>query len=261
LATGVVLVADAPSYACENPVTPPENLNELVGYCEKSGAEILHDMNTAPPDVIYRIVPGCLEMPPVPGDGCLNPRECLEPPNSWLYWVQRSNDGGATWFWHARTCLTDEERDSLQVITWHQVWSRMKNLDWAEAELVIQPPDGRTMVNLKTNFYTTTTEPTSKPIKLLGQKVEIEATPAEYTWHFGDGETRSGSDPGAAYPDLRITHVYLDAGVTVSPSVDVTYQGQYRVNGGNWTAIPQTLTVPGTPVTLQVLSATPHLVG
>jgi hypothetical protein len=41
----------------------------------------------------------------------------------------------------------------------------------------------------------------------------------------------------------------------------VTYQGQYRVNGGNWIAIPQTLTVSGTPVTLQVLSATPHLVG
>jgi hypothetical protein len=116
----------------------------------------------------------------------------------------------------------------------------MKNLDWAEAELVIQPPDGRTLVNLKTNFYTTTTGPTSQTIPLLGQKVEIEATPAEYTWHFGDGETRSGSDPGAAYPDLRITHVYLEAGVTVSPSVDVTYQGQYRVNGGNWIAIPQT---------------------
>jgi hypothetical protein len=137
----------------------------------------------------------------------------------------------------------------------------MKRLDWSEAELVIQPPDGRTLVNLKTNFYTTTTGPTSQTIPLLGQTVEIEATPAAYTWHFGDGETRSGTDPGAAYPDLRITHVYLDAGVTVSPSVDVTYKGQYRVNGGNWIAIPQTLTVPGTPVSLQVLSATPHLVG
>ena len=31
--------------------------------------------------------------------------------------------------------------------------------------------------------------------------------------------------------------------------------------GGDWVPIPDTLTVAGTPVDLQVLSATPHLVG
>ena len=49
--------------------------------------------------------------------------------------------------------------------------------------------------------------------------------------------------------------------MTVSPSVDVTYQGRYRVDGGGWVPIPDTLTVAGTPVDVQVLSATPHLVG
>ena len=38
-------------------------------------------------------------------------------------------------------------------------------------------------------------------------------------------------------------------------------QGRYRVDGGDWVPIPDTLTVAGTPVDLQVLSATPHLVG
>ena len=137
----------------------------------------------------------------------------------------------------------------------------MQKLAWPEAELVIQPPDGRTLVNLETNFLTTTTEPTTQSIQLLGHGVEIEATPVNYLWHFGDGASQEGSDPGAEYPDLRITHVYVKAGVTVSPSVDVTYQGRYRVDGGDWVPIPDTLTVAGTPVDLQVLSATPHLVG
>ena len=35
----------------------------------------------------------------------------------------------------------------------------------------------------------------------------------------------------------------------------------YRVDGGDWVPIPDTLTVAGTPADLQVLSATPHLVG
>ncbi len=96
---------------------------------------------------------------------------------------------------------------------------------------------------------------------MLGRQVEIEANPVDYTWHFGDGAIQAGADPGAAYPDLRVTHVYLKAGVTVSPSVDVTYEGRYRVNGEGWTPIPETLTIPGDPVTLAVLSATPHLVG
>jgi hypothetical protein len=138
---------------------------------------------------------------------------------------------------------------------------RMKTIDWPSADLVIQPPDGRTLVNLPTNFLTTTTESTSQTVSLLGQTVEIEATPVNYTWHFGDGASQEGADPGAEYPDLRITHTYVEANVTMTPSVDVTYHGRYRVNDGPWQDIPDTLTVDGSPVDLEVLSATPHLVG
>jgi len=48
---------------------------------------------------------------------------------------------------------------------------------------------------------------------------------------------------------------------SVAPSVDTTYRGRYRVGNGTWKSIPDTLTVPGAPVALQVVSATPHLVG
>ena len=56
-------------------------------------------------------------------------------------------------------------------------------------------------------------------------------------------------------------HVYTDAGVTVHPSVDVTYRGRYRVEGGRWFTIPERLTVPGDAVALEVVSARVHLVG
>jgi len=216
---------------------------------------------TAPPGIDYMIRPICAAAPDHPEETCATAQiECHDPPDSYRYWVYRSTDGGP-FEPVASTCLGEGDEGGFDVITPGRVLREMKRRDWPEAELVIQPPDGRTLVNLKTNFYTTTTEPTSKTIQLLGQQVEIEATPAEYTWHFGDGESHSGSEPGAAYPDLLVTHAYLEAGVTVSPSVDVTYQGRYRVNGGNWIAIPETLTVAGTSVSLQVLSATPHLVG
>jgi hypothetical protein len=259
--TSLVFVTGSNSYACSNPDAEPTDITQVVVYCSESGAQLRHEIATAATGVEYRLVAGCQEMPPMPGETCLNPRECVVPLNSYLYWIERSNNAGKSWFWHARTCLSDEEKASLQTITWQQVWREMKKLSWPQADLVIQPPGGRTLVNFPTNFMTTTTTPTSQTVTLLGVDVEIEATPVAFTWHFGDGETHEGSDPGAAYPDLRITHVYRHAGVTVEPSVDVTYRGAYRVDDGPWQDIPDTLTVVGAPVGLEVVSATPHLVG
>ncbi|MGH3345435.1 MAG: hypothetical protein ACRDO4_00510 [Nocardioides sp.] len=136
----------------------------------------------------------------------------------------------------------------------------MQRLDWPRAELEIQPPDGQTLINFDTNFFTTNTRPTTQTVVLLGQRVTIEARPSEYTWHFGDGAAVTTASPGAAYPDLEVTHDYQDPG-RVEPSVDTTYKGRYRVNGDSWQEIPGSLTVRGEPEALRVRSASPHLVG
>jgi len=163
--------------------------------------------------------------------------------------------------WQA--CLTKQEAQRLGGVTPAQVERAFQRLSWPASQIVVQPPKGRTLVNFDTNFYTTNTRPTTQTVTLIGQQVTIEATPTEYTWHFGSG-TADGdlttSDPGAAYPDLRVTYRYTRVG-EVSPSVDTTYSGRYRVGNGGWKTIPSTLTVPGTSVDLQVVSATPHLVG
>ena len=57
-----------------------------------------------------------------------------------------------------------------------------------------------------------------------------------------------------------MTHSYLTKG-RVAPSVDTTYTAQFRVNGGPWRDVPGSVTIAGAPVDLQVLTATPTLVG
>ncbi|MBF4768204.1 PKD domain-containing protein [Nocardioides agariphilus] len=227
--------------------------------CFVAGDELRAIWASAPANVKYMLRPICASAPDHPEEICATRQvSCLNPPDSFRYWVFRSI-GEGPFEPVASTCLGDA--GGFEVITPGRVLHEMKRMTWPAATLSIQPPDGRTLVNFKTNFFTTTTEPDTQTITLLGQRVEIEASPVSYTWHFGDGEKQSGADPGAPYPNLDVTHTYRKAEVTVRPSVDVTYHGRFRVNGGQWQDIPETLTVAGTPTQLQVLTATPHLVG
>ncbi|WP_341927451.1 hypothetical protein [Nocardioides psychrotolerans] len=127
------------------------------------------------------------------------------------------------------------------------------------SELIVQPPNGRTLVNFATNFHTDT-DTFTRTITLLGHQVDLRITPATYDWRFGDGHTTSTTTPGAAYPDLQVTHDYVTAG-TVTPAVDTTYTADFRVNGGAWRPVPGTVTIPGATVPLEVVEATPTLVG
>lgn len=127
------------------------------------------------------------------------------------------------------------------------------------AELEIQPPNGRTLVNLDTNFFTRQ-GPFARSVTLLGRRVDLRISPESYTWRFGDGVVRSTASPGAAYPHLEVTHRYLRKG-RVSPSVDITYGATYRVDGGAWQPVPGAVTVPGAPERLRVVTARPVLVG
>jgi hypothetical protein len=125
--------------------------------------------------------------------------------------------------------------------------------------LEIQPPNGRTLVNFDTNFYTDTT-PFDRTITLLGQRVDLHIVPSEFGWRFGDGDSMTTDEPGSPYPHLDVTHSYRTKG-PVAPSVDTTYTATFRVNGGAWRAVPGSVTIPGAPVALEVLTATPTLVG
>ncbi len=262
---GHLFIALLPLAAAQSVASTPDpaacpsisNMYEAHVFCHYNGDQFRALVATQGGDVTYSVKPMCVETQD-PGDSCINQERCDEPPDTFKYMVFRSSPGNPLVPW-GTVCLGTEFE--IEVITPDRVFRAMKQMSWSEADLTIQPPDGRTLVNFKTNFFTTTTEPTTQTITLLGQRVEIEARPVGYTWHFGDGEQESGADPGAPYPELTVTHVYRKADVTVHPSVDVTYHGRFRVNGGEWQDIPEELTVAGTPTELEVLTATPHLVG
>ncbi len=134
-----------------------------------------------------------------------------------------------------------------------------RSIDLPASELAVQPPNGRTLVNFATNFYTEQGS-FSREVRLLGQRVELRIRPSRFAWQFGDGRSLATAEPGAPYPDLEVTHEYLVKG-GVSPSVDTTYAARFRVNGGAWRDVDGTVTIAGEPVGLEVLTATPELVG
>lgn len=154
-------------------------------------------------------------------------------------------------------CNADDQQPAL---TLADVQKAFAELPLPAGTLVIQPPDGLTLVNFKTNFYTTSTAPISTTVTLLEQPVTLEATPATYTWHFGDGETTSTTEPGAAYPRLTITHDYKLKG-DYQPSLSTTYTGRYKIADGPWQTIPGTVTIDGPTQPLRAIEAQPKLVG
>jgi len=127
------------------------------------------------------------------------------------------------------------------------------------AVLQVQPPNGRTLVNFATNFYTDR-EQFTRSLRLLGQRVQLRITPSRFTWHYDDGETATTTSPGSPYPDLDVTHDYLRKG-QVRPRVDTTYTAEFRVGGGAWRPVPGSVTIPGESVPLEVVEASPVLVG
>ncbi len=125
---------------------------------------------------------------------------------------------------------------------------------------VSMQPEGKTLVNLDTIFFTRP-RPVDVDLTILGQAVEVEATPTTYVWSFGDGTGLTTRSPGAAYPRKDVVHRYTDAGVTVRPAVSVVYGARFRVGGGAWQAVDGTVTIPGPSRGLEVAEAQPVLSG
>ena len=249
---GFVFIATPPAAAgCGTGV----EMGEASAHCVKSGSET-NEYIAGHADHTYSIRPAC----EIGGTAlCAEPATCtIGGHDGFLFNVyQDANPTPLDW----QSCLSKQESRRLGGLTPAMVQHAFARLAWPASPLVVQPPGGRTLVNFDTNFYTTNTRPTTRTVTLIGQRVTIEATPTGYAWHFGgEGGDVTTTDPGAPYPDLRVTHRYTRVG-SVRPSVDTTYAGRYRVGNGGWQTIPDTLTVPGAAVDLHVVSATPHLVG
>ncbi|MBD3923304.1 hypothetical protein IEZ26_01615 [Nocardioides cavernae] len=134
-----------------------------------------------------------------------------------------------------------------------------KRIAWPSSKLVVQPRGGRTLVNFETNFYTPDHRSIDQSVTVAGQSVVIRAVPVSYTYYFGDDDSTTTASPGSPHPDLEITHAYARTGDVVV-RVDTTYSGEYRIGQGEWTSIPDTLTVEGAGQDLGIVEALPQLV-
>ena len=214
------------------------------------------------PVVERRLVPAC------PGNSATNAAEALcvgatqvcaatgqQGISYWLF--TRPADGTAGWQLAAQQCLQPAEVAAAAGVPAVTV-EQFRRLPWPPALVHIQPGNGRTLVNVPTNVYL---EAATRvvPTVLLGQQVQVRATPATYTWSFGDGTTLRTSDPGAPYPDLRTTHVYTRAG-TMPVGLTTTYRGEYSVAGGAWLPVDGTADVVTPPADLTVIAARSELV-
>jgi len=139
------------------------------------------------------------------------------------------------------------------------VLEAVRRIGLPSLEVKVQP-DTATLVNFPTIFYAEP-ETFERTVRLLGFSVDVRAEPSSYQWVFGDGQVATTQEPGAPYPAKEITHEYVDAHVTVHPRVDVTYQVQYRIDGGAWQALDETLTAQGPTTALRIREATPVLSG
>lgn len=121
----------------------------------------------------------------------------------------------------------------------------------------IQPGD-ETLVNVPTIFYTEP-RPFERSVDLLGFDVDLTAEPVRYRWVHGDGTTRTTAKPGRPYPAMDVTHRYRRPADDLDARVDVTYRVRYRVDGGAWQTLGQTLVAAGPAAGLEVREAAPVL--
>ncbi len=121
-------------------------------------------------------------------------------------------------------------------------------------------PGPHTLRGQETNFYADASEQQFN-LTLLGQKVHITATPATYTWNYGDGTLWGPTiSAGAPLPDDRIgeqtktSHVYTATG-KYAITVTTHFNGVYSVNGGPALPIPEQGHFTSNPLGLTVWRA------
>jgi hypothetical protein len=227
----------------------------VVVVCEHTGAS-LSAARAAEPDAKWVVYQLCKDGTSGGVEACSNPRVCRVGDVSGTFYVI-FKDGKR----EGLACLTasearDVDKPPIRVL----VISTFEDLDWSPSELTVQPPGGKTLVNLDTNFFTTNTEVTPINVTLQGQTVVVSARPIAYKWTFGDGTSNTTTSPGAPYPDLDVAHVYEQTG-TAKVSVDTQYgDASFTVNGGAPEAIPSTVWVQGAAQDLEIVEAIPQLV-
>jgi hypothetical protein len=162
-----------------------------------------------------------------------------------------------TGLYGCRNVDPDDPEPEGQELTEGDVLRAVRELGLPSLKVQIQPGD-ETLVNVETIFWTRP-QAFERSITLLGFDIDVVADPVRYTWIHDDGTRSTTSRPGRPYPAMDVTHRYRKPADDVHPRVDVTYRVRYRVDGGSWQTIGQTLQASGPAAELDVREAAPVL--
>ncbi|MDR6686214.1 hypothetical protein J2Y41_001775 [Arthrobacter sp. 1088] len=155
------------------------------------------------------------------------------------------------------TCLYDAQPENVLANIAARILNDFRQLPVNPGTLQAQPFP-HTLKGGPTNFYTTATEQAFN-ITILGQTVQLRATPASFTYTFGDG-TSLGPTPAAGYSipeadwllnDTRTSHSYTATG-NYPATITTSFTGTYSVNNGPPLPINGILDLTTPPKTIQV---------
>jgi hypothetical protein len=110
-------------------------------------------------------------------------------------------------------------------------------------------PNGWAVVNLDANFIARAAADVQTG-PLLGATAQVRFTPGEFTWNYGDGESRTSADGGGTWAQLNVpefsptstSHVYRQTG-TFTVNASVRYSAEYRFGDQPWQAIAGSLEI------------------
>lgn len=180
-------------------------------------------------------------------------------------WRQDRVDGQIVVAWRviAVTCAAGGVPGARPGVTLAMVREAFHRTPWATLSTSIQPVGGITLVNLDTYYaagwadagFAPGEVDSLDPASMLGYRVEIRPRLVGYTYSFGDGSSFGPTpNPGGPWPAGTIRHQYTSTG-DVAVSVSATVGADFRIDGGAWAPISDTVTLTATPVTLTVKQA------
>lgn len=112
--------------------------------------------------------------------------------------------------------------------------------------------------NAHTNFYASHHEPQTITRTMFDQEVTITATPVEYRWDYGDGNTLVTDLPG--YPvdifntETDTSHQFAEPGV-YTVELTTVFEGTFQVDGGEVQEVSAPVTQQADPIELRIYSA------
>jgi len=192
----------------------------------------------------------------------VDPKELTTDPHVTTLALLRSRDGGKTWAYTGADCAARTAQPRVTPLLARQEIEKLV----PRPGIGVAPPGGKTLVNLQTVLWADTPADRSLgTVTLLGTyRVALRVHVQRVAWAFGDGATEVAGGPGLPYRKgehcTTVTcpghfgHVYATTG-TMTITEQVTWSGQYSVDGGAWQDVAGTVDGPAATTQVTVLEA------